>query len=35
MTLTFSLLVLPTLVRLGRVTMDEAVRHHWAPIGAR
>jgi hypothetical protein len=35
MTLTSSLLVLPMLVRLGRVTTDEAVHHHWAPIGAR
>ena len=35
MTLTFWLLVLPTFVRLGRVTTDEAVRHHWAPIGAQ
>ena len=35
MTLISSLLVLPTLVRLGRVKTDEAVRHHWAPIRAR
>jgi hypothetical protein len=35
MTLISSLLVLPTLVRLGRVKTDEAVRHHRAPIGAR
>jgi hypothetical protein len=35
MTLTFSLFVLPTLVRLGRVTTNEAVRHHWTPIGAQ
>jgi hypothetical protein len=34
MMLTFSLSVLPTLVRLGRVTTDKAVRHHRASIGA-
>ena len=35
MTLTLSLLVLLTLVRLGRIKTDEAVHHHWAPIGAQ
>jgi len=34
MTLTFSLVVLLlTPVRLGRVAMNEALRHDWAPIG--
>jgi hypothetical protein len=35
MRLSLSLLVLPTLMRLGRGKTDEAVHHLWSPIGAR